>query len=98
MLNDLLKEIQELQEYKHKYKCALKDKQNMSNLLFELMTEKYNNTSFEERKKYYIKSMCDACRFSDYCNVELPKNIGEPIKSDKAWIPATKTCGDFEWR
>lgn len=97
MLEKLIKEINELYEYKQKYEYAIKDKQRMSDFLFELMTEKYNSTSYDERKSYYKKTQCKDCRYRDYCDLEIPENIGEPIKSDKAWIPATTSCGKFEW-
>jgi len=97
MLEELLQEIEELKTYKKKYEYALKDKQRMSDLLFELMTEKYNRTSFAERRSNYRKSTCSACRYQEYCDLEIPNNIQEPIKSDEAWIPGTKTCGNFEW-
>jgi hypothetical protein len=69
----------------------------MSDLLFELMTEKYERTSYEDRKECYKHDMCRCCRGEDCCGIEIPQDIGKPIKSDAAWIPATKSCGHFEW-
>ena len=97
MIDELLKEIQELKEYKKKYDFAIAEKQRMSDMLYELMTNEYLDKTLEERKAQYSKDMCHGCRFYGYCTKELPEDIGEPIKSDKAWIPATRTCGQFEW-
>jgi hypothetical protein len=98
MLDELLKEITELKEYKHKYECSYQNNQTMSDLLYEFMMEKYNNTSLEERILNYKNKTCNMCRYWDDCGLNLPENIGEPIKSDKAWIPAIKGCGKFQWR
>lgn len=49
MIDELILEINELKEYKKKYEFALKDKQKMSDLLYELMSEKYDNLPYEER-------------------------------------------------
>lgn len=97
MLEELLKEIKDLKEYKNKYDYAIKDKQRMSDLLFELMTEKYNNTSYEDRKTYFKNNVCSCCKYKDTCFLEITENIGKPIKSNNAWIPATKSCKEFEW-
>ena len=97
MLDDFLKEIQELKEYKQKYDFAMQDKQRMSDELFKLMSEQYNKTSLEDRISNFRKEICSCCRYRDDCEMELPENIGEPIISDKAWIPTTKSCGEFHW-
>lgn len=99
MLDELIKEIKELQEYKNKYESQLKDKQRMSDKLLELMTEKYNSQSYAERCEIYKNEMCNSCRYYDCCKQQnnLPKDICKPIKSDKAWIPGHSTCGSFEW-
>jgi hypothetical protein len=96
MLDELVKDLQELLDYKKKYEYIIKDKETMSDLLFELMTEKYNNTSYEDRREHFRENSCQCCRYEG-CNLELPQDIGKPIKSDKAWIPATKSCGNFQW-
>lgn len=41
MIDEFLNEIKELQEYKKKYLCAEKDKQRMSDLLYEYATKEY---------------------------------------------------------
>ena len=97
MIDEFLIDIQELKEYKHKYECVQKDKQKMSDLLFELMTNEYERTSYEDRKEHYKHDSCRDCRGYGYCELEIPQDIGKPIKSDTAWIPATKSCGHFEW-
>ena len=100
MLEQLIKDMNELLSYKEKYEHAIKDKQTMSNKLYELMTKEYEKTSYEDRCKQYIEHECSGCRYRIYgCDYQsnLPKDILQPIPSDKAWIPACKTCGHFEW-
>ena len=48
MVEELIKQLQELQEYKYKYECALKDKQTMSELLYDYMMQEYEVTSKEK--------------------------------------------------
>lgn len=98
MIEELIKELQELQEYKHKYKCALKDKQTMSELLYDYMMQEYENTSKEKRIELHKTNCCSCCRYVDYCNIELQDDVWKPIPSEKAWIPAKTTCGEFRWR
>lgn len=99
MLDDLLKDIKELQDYKYKYECQAKDKQRMSDMLYKLMTEKYEKKTYEERCELFRSQSCSACRFGDYCEIEKnpPEDIWKPIRSDEAWIPGYKSCGKFEW-
>ena len=97
MIDELLKEIQELKEYKRKYDLAIIEKQRMSDMLYELMTNEYLDKTLAERKAQYSKDMCCNCRSYGYCTKELPENIEEPIKNNKAWIPATRSCKQFEW-
>lgn len=99
MLDELLKEIQELKEFKKKYEYALKDKQKMSDKLYEYMMKEYENTPYEDRCDLHVKNMCKDCRYRDYCelNTDFPQEIWMPIPSDKAWIPGHKNCGKFEW-
>lgn len=101
MIDELLKDIEDLKEYKYKFECQKKDKEKMSQLIYELMMEKYNNMSFEERVKDYKKRWCSCCKHGtippSQCFVDLPEDIDKPIPSDKAWIPTKKSCGNFEW-
>lgn len=97
MLEQLIKELEELKEYKKEYEYAIKDKQTMSEMLYEYMMKEYENTTYEERVCKFRQDTCEHCRFGDGCNLELPDDIMKPIPSDKAWIPAKKTCGEFEW-
>lgn len=96
-LESLIDEINELKDYQKLYESQKKDKAKMSEMLFELMIEKYNNTSYEERVKQFNKETCSCCRGMNYCDRKLPEDIMKPIPSDKSWIPATKSCGSFEW-
>lgn len=101
MLEDLIKELQELKEYKKKYEQAEKDKQRMSDMLYEYMMDEYNRTPYEERARHYICHWCSCCMFRPYgkdkCDAELPEDIRIPIKSSNAWIPGKKQCCMFEW-
>lgn len=97
MLEQLIKELEESKKYKSKYECVIKDKQRMSDLLYEYMMKEYENTTKEERVLKFKQDICRCCRYRDYCSIELPDDIQKPIASDKAWIPVTKSCGEFEW-
>lgn len=97
MLEQLIKELEELKELKVNYECSMKSRQRMSDMLYEYMTKEYEGTTYEERVSKFKQDTCKCCRFRDCCNLELPDDIGKPIPSKKAWIPATKSCGEFEW-
>ena len=101
MLEDLVKELQEMQEYKKKYECALRDKQRMSDKLYEYMMDEYNNTSYEERSNYHIEHWCKHCRWrlfeTDKCDMKLPDDIMIPTPSINAYFPQKKLCEEFEW-
>lgn len=97
MLEELLREIGELQRYKTKYEYAVADKQTMSNLLYEYQLKEWENMSREERIAEYEHITCKLCRHSDYCSIELPEDIRKPIPSDTGYIPLRVDCGEFEW-
>ena len=99
MLEELLKEIIELKEYKKKYEYALANEQRMSDELFMLMMAEYERTSYEQRVIEFKKKGCRDCRYryNEACSIVLPEDIGMPIKSDMTWIPATKSCESFRW-
>lgn len=96
MLDELLKEIEDLKTYKIKYKNLQADKQKMSDMLYELMLREYETKTYEQRVEEYRKNMCQCCKFNG-CACILPQDIGLPIQSNEAWIPATKGCKEFEW-
>lgn len=96
MIEELIEELNEFKECKKKLLSLQKDKQIMSDMLFELMTEKYQNTAVEDRKKHFQKDTCRHCRYEG-CNVTLSEEIEMPIRSEKGWIPATRSCENFEW-
>lgn len=97
MIEEIIKELSELQDYKRKYEYAQKDKQTMSDRLYEYMVREYKNTTYEDRCKEHIEKTCSACRYGIECDLQnnLPKNIRKPIESDNAWIPSLKSCGKF---
>ena len=100
VLEEFIEDMNELINYKKKYESAMNDKQTMSDELYKLMTKEYENTSYEDRCKQYIEHECSCCRYRIYgCDYQdnLPKDILQPIPSNKAWIPARKSCGHFEW-
>ena len=98
MLDDLIKEINELKEYKKKYEWALEEKKRMSDLLFEYMTKEYENTSYEKRCADFKADVCKMCRYKFNCDKDdLPIDILKPIPSENAWIPGKVSCKNFEW-
>lgn len=99
MLDEFLKEIEELKECKKQYEFALKDKQVMSEKLYEYMMKEYEATSYEDRCKTHIETTCKCCRYRDDCELKnnFPQDVWQPVPSDKAWIPARKSCGEFKW-
>ena len=97
MLNELFDEINELKEYKKKYENAQKEKQQMSDLLYEYMMNEYESKSYEDRRKQYVHDCCSCCRYDVYDCDEMPEDILKPIKSENGWIPGTKSCGHFKW-
>lgn len=97
ILDRVLDEINELKEFKRLYELQKKDKQRISDELYELMLYRYNNTPYTERLAEYKKDSCSCCRYEDYCEIEIPENILAPARSEKAWIPPTKGCGEFQW-
>lgn len=97
MIDEFLNEIKELQEYKEKYLCAVKDKQRMSDLLYEYMTKEYKRMPKQKRIEKYEEECCQYCRYREYCKFDFPDDVYKPIKSDNAWIPRRVTCGNFKW-
>lgn len=99
MLEDIIKELKELMEYKNKYQSAKKDKQEMANYIYSNELEEYYDTSYEDRCKRYIEETCKDCRYKENCeiiNEGLDEDILKPIKNAD-WFPSYKTCGNFKW-
>lgn len=97
MLEELLKELEELRKYKERYEIALQEKERMSKMLYEFMIKEYESTTKEERICKYKKEYCKSCRYNYDCNVELPEEILKPIPSEIAWIPGKIQCKNFRW-
>lgn len=97
MLEELLKEINELKEYKERYELANKDKEQMSDLLYDYMMKEYIQMTDEERITKYKKEYCCNCRRKHVCeyNCNLPENIMKPVPSKDAWIPRVIGCKYF---
>lgn len=96
MIDELISEINELKDIKKRYEFALKDKQRMSDLLYDLMSEKYDNLSYDKRIEWHKKEMCNHCRYYPCAN-ELPNDVGYVLKSENAWIPGRVCCKHFDW-
>lgn len=97
MLEELLKELNELRAYKERYENVVKDKERMSALLYEYMVKEYNSMSYEERAAEFRKKTCCSCRYRDDCSSALPIDIMRPVPSEDAWIPGVIGCRDFRW-
>lgn len=99
MIEELIREIEELEKYRQKYENAEKEKQVMSEMLFKYMEDEYQKTSYEARSEKYRNDICSACRYRPECTIKfgLPKDISKPIPSDKSWVPSRKSCGNFMW-
>lgn len=97
MIDELILEINELRDIEKNYKFTLQDKQQMSDLLYELMSEKYDNLPYEERVEWHKKELCNDCRYYSSCNKELADDIGCVLPSEKAWIPSRVCCKHFNW-
>lgn len=99
-IDELIKEIEELKKYKSKYESTQKDKQVMSDMLYDYMVREYEAKSIDQRKSEYISKWCkdcfDGCYECEYRN-NLPDDILKPIKSDDAWIPKHVRCSYFRW-
>ena len=102
MLEKIIEDLTELIEYKRRYESAQKDKQTMSDMLYDYMLKEYEATPYEERCKKFHDYSCKHCKNQDYCLMlfknEYPEDILIPVKSDRAWIPPRKGCGKFESR
>lgn len=96
MLDEFIKEIKELQDYKLKYNNAMADKNRLAEYIYKNELEKYSKKSYEERFNEYVKGTCKNCKYHNSCNVDIPRNILEPTKNE-GWFPSYKTCGNFEW-
>ena len=68
MIEELIKELNELQEYKKKYERAQKYKKQMSDELYEYMMREYESMSREERIVSHRAECCNYCRYESYCN------------------------------
>ena len=97
MIDELIKELNELYKYKERYEYAMKDKKILSDMLLEYMNKEYSNQTYEKRCELYEKEICKCCRYNNCCDLLLPQDILKPIPSDKGWVPSKISCGKFEW-
>lgn len=96
IISSFIKEIEDLNNFKKLYESQKKDKERMSEEIYDLMMYKFDTLTYEDRVSEYKKEFCRCCRYN-WCNMDIPSDILKPIKSDKGWIPARKFCGAFEW-
>lgn len=97
MLNEIIKEIEDLKKKSEELEYLKKDKKKMADKLLEYELKEFENTSIKERKDKYFKETCRCCGFHCESTKSLPDDIGKPIKSDVDYFPAHKGCKDFEW-
>lgn len=99
MINELINEIKELQQYKKLYECAIKDKERLAKYVYENERKKYWETKYEDRVKKHQEEHCKDCRYNDDCKVfeeGLDADILKP-KENKGWFPSYKVCENFKW-
>lgn len=97
ILDDLIKELNELKDYKNKYEHAMADKKRMAKELYDLMLNEYKSIPKEVHRDNHIEHWCRCCRGKYGCNKSyMPENVGEPVESED-WIPGTVGCPEFEW-
>lgn len=95
-LEEIIEELEKYKSYQTKYECAMEDKKELAKYVYENELKKYEEESYTERCKRYIKERCKHCRFLTYCNVKLPDDILKPVENE-GWFPGYKTCGEFKW-
>ncbi len=95
MLEQLLEEINELKKYKERYELAERDKERMSEMLYNCMVKEYESMTKEERIEKYKKEYCANCIYRGY-GCTLPDNIMQPIRSKDAYIPGVVYCKKFK--
>lgn len=107
-IEKIVKEYNEMKEYKTKYECQERDKEKMSEALYKFEMKEYKDTTYEQRVKNHIKVVCKDCRWfygeDNECKwlkgtpkERLPQNILEPVRSEKNYFPGHKVCEDFVW-
>ena len=103
ILDDLAQEINELKEYKEKYKYLLADYNRVIEKLHKFEFEKWENARPQDRQKYYKENHCKCCRyFSDVKGerCRISSNILKPELKEhnngKKYI-SYQGCEDFQW-
>lgn len=96
MLDKILEEINELKKYKERYELAERDKERMSEMLYDYMTKEYNSMTKEERMAKFKEENCAHCRYRGW-DCKIPDNVMQPVRSKDAWIPGKVGCSKFKW-
>lgn len=97
MIDDFIKEIQELKEKCKKLESLKVDKKKMADKLLEYELKEYEQIPIQERKEKYFNKTCIHCRRGCIGSSGLPDDIGKPIKSEVDYFPSHKRCEDFMW-
>lgn len=97
MIDDFIKEIQDLKEKCKELESLKVDKKKMADKLLEYELKEYEQIPIQERKEKYFNETCIHCRRGCVGSSGLPDDIGKPIKSEVDYFPAHKSCEDFMW-
>lgn len=100
IIEDFIKEYQELKKYKQLYKCQEEDKKKMSEKLYEYELKDYKQKDYKQRVEEHIKEQCKDCKWfygrNEDCEwlegtpeTRLPQDILKPIKSEENYFPRT---------
>ena len=102
MIDDFLKEIHELQEYKKRYEYLLKDYNRAMEELCKFKLEKWENTRPQDRQKAYKETWCVHCRKLDDrkgYRCRISSDITKPSIAEENGRKYIKyfACERFEW-
>lgn len=97
MIDEFIKEIQELKEKCKQLESLKVDKKKMADKLLEYELKEYEQIPIQERKEKYFNETCINCRRGCIGSSGLPDDIGKPIKSEFDYFPSHKSCEIFEW-
>lgn len=99
MIEEFIKEIEELKKYKKLYEYQKEDKKRMSQIIYNYMLKEYLNKPYEKRVEEHKKEICSNCRYNSDCEFdELEEEILKPISEEQDdSIPGRKCCKEFKW-
>ena len=97
MIEEIIKELQNLLNIKEELENLKIDKKKMADKLLEYELKEFEKTSIADRKEKYFSEWCIHCRYNCNDKRRLPNDIGKPEKSEFDFFPGQKCCKDFEW-